>query len=99
MSSNNTRNPHHNRWGGKNNTWGNRNRKKKTANSQYNGSMSKIGGAIIGGIFLFTLAHYGLDGIMNAMDKVSGTSDKIEKTQDFYQITLIQKMDKQVQIS
>lgn len=83
MSSNNTRNPHHNRWGGKNNTWGNRNRKKKTANSQYNGSMSKIGGAIIGGIFLFTLAHYGLDGIMNAMDKVSGTSDKIEKTQDF----------------
>ena len=24
MSSNNTRNPHHNRWGGKNNTWGNR---------------------------------------------------------------------------
>ena len=45
MSSNNTRNPHHNRWGGKNNTWGNRNRKKKTANSQYNGSMSKIGGA------------------------------------------------------
>ena len=45
MSSNNTRNPHHNRWGGKNNTWGNRNRKKKTANSQYNGGMSKIGGA------------------------------------------------------
>ena len=61
MSSNNTRNPHHNRWGGKNNTWGNRNRKKKTANSQYNGSMSKIGGAIIGGIFLFTLAHYGME--------------------------------------
>ena len=59
MSYNNTRNPHHNRWGGKNNTWGNRNRKKKTSNSQYNGSMSKIGGAIIGGIFLFTLAHYG----------------------------------------
>ena len=42
MSSNNTRNPHHNRWGGKNNTWGNRNRKKKTANSQYNGGMSNM---------------------------------------------------------
>ena len=61
--------------------------------------MSKIGGAVIGGIMLFTLAHYGLDGIMNAMDKVSDTRDKIEKTQDFYQITLIQQMDKQVQIS
>lgn len=45
MSYNNTRNPHHNRWGGKNNTWGNRNRKKRTSNSQYNGGMSKIGGA------------------------------------------------------
>ena len=30
MSSNNTRDPHHNVWGGKNNTWGNRNRKKKS---------------------------------------------------------------------
>lgn len=82
MISNNTRNPHHNRWGGKNNTWGNRN-KKKTSNSQYNGSMSKIGGAIIGGIFLFTLAHYGMEGLLDAIDKVSDTSDKIEKTQDF----------------
>lgn len=83
MSSNNTRNPYHNTWGGKNNTWGNRKKKTNQSQSKYNGGMNKIGGAIIGGIFLFTLANYGLDGIMNAMDKVSDTSDKIEKTQDF----------------
>ena len=38
MSSNNTRNPHHNRWGGKNNTWGNRN-KKKTSNTEWNNTL------------------------------------------------------------
>ena len=83
MISNNTRNPHHNRWGGKNNTWGNRNKKKKTSNSQYNGSMSKIGGAIIGGIFLFTLAHYGMEGLLDAIDNVNGAKDKVERAQDF----------------
>jgi hypothetical protein len=83
MSYNNTRNPHHNRWGGKNNTWGNRNKKRKTSNSQYNGSMSKIGGAIIGGIFLFTLAHYGMEGLLDAIDNVNGAKDKVERAQDF----------------
>ena len=83
MSSNNTRDPHHNVWGGKNNTWGNRNRKKKTSNGQYDGSMSKIGVAIIGGIFLFTLAHYGMDGLLDAIDNINDAKDKVEKVQDF----------------
>ena len=83
MSSNNTRDPHHNVWGGKNNAWGNRNRKKKTSNGQYDGSMSKIGVAIIGGIFLFTLAHYGMDGLLDAIDNINDAKDKVEKVQDF----------------
>ena len=45
--------------------------------------MNKLGMAVIGGIFLFTMAHYGLDGILNAVDKVSSTKGKVEKTQDF----------------
>lgn len=73
--------PHKNTWGGKNNSWGHN--KPKKPNSQYNGSMSKLGTAVIGGIFLFTLAHYGYGEIIDAIDKVSSTKDKIEKVQDF----------------
>lgn len=79
----NNRNPHHNVWGGKNNTWGNRNKKNKQPQNKYNGSMNKLGMAVIGGMFLFTMAHYGLDGLLNAVDKVSSTKGKVEKTQDF----------------
>ena len=73
--------PHKNTWGGKNNSWGH-NRKKKS-NTQYNGSMNKLGMAVIGGIFLFTLAHYGYGELIDALDKVSSTKDKVEKVQDF----------------
>lgn len=76
------RDPHKNTFGGHNNVFPEHNRKKKS-NTQYNGSMNKLGMAVIGGIFLFTMAHYGLDGILNAVDKVSSTKDKVEKTQDF----------------
>lgn len=74
--------PHKNTWGGKNNSWGHNNRKRNSSNTQYSGSMSKLGVAIIGGIFLFTLAHYGYGELVDAFDKVSNTKDAVEKVKE-----------------
>lgn len=73
--------PHKNTWGGKNNSWGH-NRKRNNSNTQYSGGMSKFGMAVIGGILLFTLAHYGYEGLVDALDKVSNTKDAVEKVKE-----------------
>lgn len=56
--------------------------KKGENNTKYSGGFSKVGKAIIGGLFIYTLASYGYGEIIDAASNISSAKDKIVKVEE-----------------